>query len=58
MKEIDNFLIKSNEVLSKIDKKIESFFTGIEKKIISYKVLREEEKQKNIALHKKSCRNL
>ena len=33
---------------STLDKKIESFFTGIEKKIISYKVLREEEKQKNI----------
>ena len=31
-----------------LDKKIESFFQGIEKKITSYKVIREEEKQKNI----------
>ena len=31
-----------------LDKKIESFFNGIEKKIISYKTLREEEKQKTI----------
>ena len=33
---------------SNLDKKIESFFQGIEKRIISYKILREEEKQKNI----------
>ena len=33
---------------STLDKKIGSFFTGIEKRIISYKILREEEKQKNI----------
>ena len=31
-----------------LDKKIESFFQGIEKRIISYKILREEEKKKNI----------
>ena len=31
-----------------LDKKIESFFQGIEKKITSYKVIREEEKKKNI----------
>ena len=31
-----------------LDKKNESFFNGIEKKIISYKNLREEEKQKTI----------
>ncbi len=31
-----------------LDKKIESFFNGIEKKIISYKTLREEEKQRTI----------
>tara|TARA_Y100001970_G_scaffold287846_1_gene413522 strand:+ start:180 stop:1358 length:1179 start_codon:yes stop_codon:yes gene_type:complete len=31
-----------------LDKKIENFFQGIEKKIIFYKDLREEEKQKNI----------
>ena len=29
-------------------KKLKVFFNGIEKKIISYKTLREEEKQKNI----------
>ena len=33
---------------SSLEKKIESFFNGIESKIISYKTLREEEKQKNI----------
>ena len=31
-----------------LDKKIEGFFQGIEKRIISYKILREEEKQKSI----------
>ncbi len=31
-----------------LEKKIEGFFQGIEKGIISYKILREEEKQKNI----------
>ena len=31
-----------------MDKKIESFFSGIEKRITFYKALREEEKQKNI----------
>ncbi len=31
-----------------LDKKIEGFFQGIEKRIVSYKILREEEKQKNI----------
>ncbi len=31
-----------------LDKKIEGFFQGIEKRIIFYKTLREEEKQKNI----------
>ena len=31
-----------------LEKKIQGFFEGIEKKIISYKTLREEEKQKNI----------
>ncbi len=34
----------------KLDKKIESFFQGIEKRIISYKVLREEEKRKSIII--------
>jgi len=33
---------------SNLDKKIESFFQAIEKRIVSYKVLREEEKQKSI----------
>ena len=33
---------------SKLEKKIESFFQGIEKRIISYKVLREEEKKRSI----------
>ena len=33
---------------SNLDKKIESFFHAIEKRIVSYKVLREEEKQKSI----------
>ena len=32
----------------RLDKKIESFFSGIERRINFYKVLREEEKQKNI----------
>ena len=31
-----------------LDKKIESFFSGIERRITFYKILREEEKQKNI----------
>ena len=33
---------------SNLEKKIEGFFQGIEKKITSYKILKEEEKQKNI----------
>ena len=41
--EVLNFSFFSN-----LDKKIESFFQGIEKRITSYKILREEEKQKNI----------
>ena len=35
---------------SNLEKKIEGFFQGIEKKITSYKILKEEEKQKNIFL--------
>ena len=45
---ITNFPKVNFNFFSILDKKIESFFQGIEKRIISYKIIREEEKQKNI----------
>ncbi len=35
-------------LFSSLEKKIEGFFQAIEKRLVSYKILREEEKQKNI----------
>ncbi len=45
---LTNFPKINFSVFSKIEKKIENFFHGVEKKIISYRVLREEVKKKNI----------
>tara|TARA_Y100001970_G_scaffold43945_1_gene54869 strand:- start:1148 stop:2329 length:1182 start_codon:yes stop_codon:yes gene_type:complete len=45
---LSNFPKINFSIFSAIDKKIESFFSGIERKITFYKVLRDEEKQKNI----------
>ena len=45
---LTNFPKINFSLFSNLEKKIEGFFQGIEKKIISYKNLREEEKQKNI----------
>ncbi len=45
---LTNFPKINFSVFSKIEKKIENFFHGVEKKIISYRVLREEVQKKNI----------
>tara|TARA_Y100001958_G_C21184505_1_gene513802 strand:+ start:54 stop:1250 length:1197 start_codon:yes stop_codon:yes gene_type:complete len=45
---LTNFPKVNLNFFSVLDKKIESFFQGIEKRITSYQVIREEEKQKNI----------
>ncbi len=45
---LTNFPKINLKFFSILDKKIESFFQGIEKRITSYQVIREEEKRKNI----------
>ncbi len=45
---LTNFPKVNLKFFSILDKKIESFFQGIEKRITSYQVIREEEKRKNI----------